>query len=107
MTGILVWQINYQDLSCPLNSADLSVTTVQTTAASGCRRRPSNPRHNMRTAAPNFGGHGVVLGRRLRHAADLARGLTGLHRAGLCHLDVKPENVLLDARHVALRLDVA
>ena len=36
--------------------------------------------------------------RRLRHAVDVARGVAGLHAAGLVHLDLKPENVLLHGR---------
>jgi transcriptional regulator with GAF, ATPase, and Fis domain len=34
----------------------------------------------------------------VRVASDLARGLAALHRAGLAHGDVKPENVVVDER---------
>ncbi len=45
------------------------------------------------------------LRRRLQYALDIVRGAAALHSAGLCHLDLRPENVLL--HHAADALFVA
>lgn len=41
----------------------------------------------------------------VRIAANVGAGLTALHRSGLVHRDVKPENVMLDADGTALVAD--
>jgi serine/threonine-protein kinase len=50
-------------------------------------------------------GGPLTLDELLRLVAELASGLDALHRAGLVHRDVKPENVLLDREDRALLTD--
>ena len=48
----------------------------------------------------------LAWGKRFQIAIDVAHGLKNLHDNGVCHRDIKSENILLDARGRALIADL-